>query len=178
MSDLSSSAMVESERRRQPRYLNKAVCRSLFGRVDHEELRRDLKNQLREIKNSHCQRWNFDFENHSPLAGNYIWEALDTRDFPSFYRDGSSSLPVPVADNRSDPQTSNLKQGTENSGKAKENGENNKKSGSKSSRERKRESPAPITDFFPKRKTIMGSKSCVETASVIPGERTPRKRIR
>ncbi|XP_067830633.1 cyclin-dependent kinase inhibitor 1-like [Heptranchias perlo] len=172
MSHLSSLAMGESERKRQPRYLNKAVCRSLFGTVDHDELRRDLKNQLKEINNSHCQRWNFDFENHSPLTGNYIWEALDTQDLPSFYRDSSPS--DPIADIRCDPESPGVKLGLN----AKENEKSNRKSGAKAAKNRKRDLPAPITDFFPKRKKTVGSKFCVETPPVICGEQTPRKRIR
>uniref|UniRef100_UPI00398F089C cyclin-dependent kinase inhibitor 1C-like n=1 Tax=Pristiophorus japonicus TaxID=55135 RepID=UPI00398F089C len=165
--------MAETERRRQPRYLNKTVCRSLFGTVDHEELRRDLKNQLKEIKNSQCQRWNFDFENHSPLAGNYIWEAFDVQKFPVFYRD--SSVPEPAAD----PGTPGPKPGQEGSGgNAKENGKNNRKNGARVPWNRKRESPAPITDFFAKRKRTAAAKLCVQIQAAIPGEKTPRKRIR
>ncbi|XP_041033439.1 cyclin-dependent kinase inhibitor 1B-like [Carcharodon carcharias] len=168
MSHLSSLTVEESEGKMQPRYLNKAVCKSLFGAVDHDELRRDLKKQLKEIKKSHCQRWNFDFENHNPLTGNYIWEAFDTRDLPSFYRNPSPSLPV-TPDTRCDLEATRR---LESSGKAKTNGANNRKNRAKAPRNRKREIPAPITDFFPKRKRIVGSKQ------LIPRIRTPRKRIR
>ncbi|XP_078063200.1 cyclin-dependent kinase inhibitor 1B-like [Mustelus asterias] len=165
MPHLPSLTGEEVEGRMQPRYLNKAVCRSLFGTVDHDELRRDLKTQLKEIKNSHCQRWNFDFENHSPLAGDYIWKAFDTRDLPTFYRDPSSSLSVP------DPEAA---RGLEGSGKAKKaKGKSSRKNGSKArQRNRKREIPTPITDFFPKRKRTVVSKP------LIPRMETPRKRIR
>ncbi|XP_078387779.1 cyclin-dependent kinase inhibitor 1-like [Cetorhinus maximus] len=167
MSHLPSLTVEESEGRRQPRYLNKAVCKSLFGTVDHDELRRDLKKQLKDIKKSHCQRWNFDFENHNPLAGNYIWEAFDTRDLPSFYRNPSPSLPI--TDTRCDPETPRRLEGN---GKAKTHSANNREKGAKASRNRQREIPAPITDFFPKRKRMVSSKQ------LIPRMRTPRKRIR
>ncbi|XP_038639858.1 cyclin-dependent kinase inhibitor 1B-like [Scyliorhinus canicula] len=147
--------------RMQPRYLSKAVCRSLFGTVDHEELRRDLKDQLKEMKSSHCLRWNFDFQNHSPLAGNYIWEAFDTRDVPSFYRDPSA--PLPATDTRCSQEAPRE---SKPEGKSKK----SRKKGAQGSR--KREIPTPITDFFPKRKRTVDSKP------LIPRMRTPRKRIR
>ncbi|XP_048377316.1 cyclin-dependent kinase inhibitor 1B-like [Stegostoma tigrinum] len=165
---MSDSASEDPERTMQLRHLNKAVCRSLFGKLDHEELRKDMKTQLKEIKNSYCQRWNFDFENHSPLAGNYIWEAFDSRDLPSFYWD--SPVSIPSAEATGDAETP---QELEGSGRAKENGMNPHKIGAKAStRSRKRESTAPITDFFPRRKRMASFKP------LTPRETTPRKRFR
>ncbi|XP_043535647.1 cyclin-dependent kinase inhibitor 1B-like [Chiloscyllium plagiosum] len=162
---MSHSTSEDSERTTQLRHLNKAVCRSLFGKLDHEELSKDMKTQLKEIKNSHCQRWNFDFENHSPLTGNYVWEALDSRDLPSFYWESPAS--VPTTESEGDTET------LESGGRAKKNGKSPRKSEVKAGvRSRKRESTTPITDFFPRRKRIVSSKS------LIPGETTPRKRFR
>ncbi|XP_061565191.1 cyclin dependent kinase inhibitor 1Ca [Cololabis saira] len=58
--------------------MNPVVCRSLFGPVDHEQLRRDLQLQLREITEQDSRRWNFCFQTDTPLAGRFQWaeEAL------------------------------------------------------------------------------------------------------
>ncbi|XP_059191896.1 cyclin dependent kinase inhibitor 1Bb [Centropristis striata] len=63
-----------------------SACRSLFGSVDHEELKRDLKGQLREMEEAASAKWGFDFANHTPLAnGRLDWELVDCRDVPKFY---------------------------------------------------------------------------------------------
>lgn len=65
----------------------RGVCRSLFGPIDHDELRSELKRQLKEIQASDCQRWNFDFETGAPLKGIFCWEPLESKEIPSFYRE-------------------------------------------------------------------------------------------
>ncbi|XP_068097222.1 cyclin-dependent kinase inhibitor 1B-like [Hyperolius riggenbachi] len=65
----------------------RGVCRSLFGPIDHDELRSELKRQLKEIQASDCQRWNFDFEAGTPLKGIFCWEPLESTEMPSFYRE-------------------------------------------------------------------------------------------
>lgn len=63
-----------------------SACRSLFGSVDHEELKRDLKGHLREMEEAASAKWGFDFANHTPLAnGRLKWELVDRRDVPDFY---------------------------------------------------------------------------------------------
>lgn len=63
-----------------------SACRSLFGSVDHEELRRDLKGHLREMEEAASAKWSFDFANHTPLVnGRLEWEIVDCRDVPDFY---------------------------------------------------------------------------------------------
>ncbi|XP_032378621.1 cyclin dependent kinase inhibitor 1Bb [Etheostoma spectabile] len=63
-----------------------SACRSLFGSVDHEELKRDLKGHLREMEEAASAKWGFDFANHTPLAnGRLKWELVDCRDVPNFY---------------------------------------------------------------------------------------------
>uniref|UniRef100_A0A3Q4ABE1 Cyclin-dependent kinase inhibitor 1B n=1 Tax=Mola mola TaxID=94237 RepID=A0A3Q4ABE1_MOLML len=63
-----------------------SACRSLFGSVDHEELKRDLKGHLREMEEAASAKWGFDFANHTPLAnGGFEWELVDCRDVPNFY---------------------------------------------------------------------------------------------
>lgn len=53
-----------------------SVCRSLFGPVDHDQLRQDLDLQLQEITVQDSQRWNFCFQSETPLSGRFEWEAL------------------------------------------------------------------------------------------------------
>ncbi|XP_071390806.1 cyclin-dependent kinase inhibitor 1B-like [Centroberyx affinis] len=63
-----------------------SACRSLFGSVDHEELKRDLKGHLREMEEAASAKWGFDFANHTPLAnGRLEWQIVDCRDVPNFY---------------------------------------------------------------------------------------------
>ncbi|XP_036376165.1 cyclin-dependent kinase inhibitor 1B-like [Megalops cyprinoides] len=63
-----------------------SFCRNLFGSVDHEELRRDLKQHLQEMEQASSAEWNFDFKNDEPLpAGRYQWERVNSRDLPDFY---------------------------------------------------------------------------------------------
>lgn len=63
-----------------------SACRNLFGSVDHEELKRDLKGHLREMEEAASAKWDFDFASHTPLAhGRLEWELVDCRNVPSFY---------------------------------------------------------------------------------------------
>ncbi|XP_028815066.1 cyclin dependent kinase inhibitor 1Bb [Denticeps clupeoides] len=64
-----------------------SACRNLFGPVDHEELKRELKGHLREMEDASLARWNFDFKSHTPLpGGRYEWEAVDRSRVPPLYR--------------------------------------------------------------------------------------------
>nr|XP_055048511.1 cyclin-dependent kinase inhibitor 1 [Misgurnus anguillicaudatus] len=63
------------------------TCRSLFGPVDHEELRRELTSKLKEIAEHDRQRWNFDFGEGRPLDGELEWEESPAEDCPIFYRE-------------------------------------------------------------------------------------------
>ena len=51
--------------------------RSLFGPVDHDETRVFLRRQMRILDDKCCKRWNFDFDNESPLEGRYEWIPAD-----------------------------------------------------------------------------------------------------
>uniref|UniRef100_A0AAQ6ICZ4 Cyclin-dependent kinase inhibitor 1B n=1 Tax=Anabas testudineus TaxID=64144 RepID=A0AAQ6ICZ4_ANATE len=63
-----------------------SACRSLFGSVDHEELKRDLKGHMREMEEAASAKWGFDFASHSPLANSrFKWELMDRREVPDFY---------------------------------------------------------------------------------------------
>ncbi|KAI4874312.1 hypothetical protein NFI96_013942 [Prochilodus magdalenae] len=73
-----------------------SACRSLFGPVDHEELKRELKGHLRAMEEASTETWNFDFARFTPLShGRYMWTAVDTTDLPSFYSStGNKSVDV------------------------------------------------------------------------------------
>ncbi|XP_072278297.1 cyclin-dependent kinase inhibitor 1C [Pyxicephalus adspersus] len=64
-----------------------SVCRSLFGPVDHEELRRELHSRLREMEEENSRRWDFDFQRGVPLpSSRYVWEESREDTVPTFYR--------------------------------------------------------------------------------------------
>ncbi|XP_063337067.1 cyclin dependent kinase inhibitor 1Bb [Pelmatolapia mariae] len=63
-----------------------SACRSLFGSVDHEELKRDLKGHLRELEERASDQWGFDFATDTPRANSrFEWKLVDCRDLPGFY---------------------------------------------------------------------------------------------
>lgn len=63
-----------------------SACRNLFGSVDREELRRDLKGHLLEMEEASAAKWGFDFASHQPISnGKFEWKLLDCKDVPTFY---------------------------------------------------------------------------------------------
>ncbi|MBN3296045.1 CDN1B inhibitor, partial [Amia calva] len=64
-----------------------SACRTLFGLPDREELKRELKGQLKGMEEASCARWGFDFANHRPLpgSGRFEWLPVDAKDVPDFY---------------------------------------------------------------------------------------------
>ncbi|XP_007546835.1 cyclin-dependent kinase inhibitor 1C-like [Poecilia latipinna] len=89
---LSSSALERLVARRTfPLQRRTGVCRSLFGPVDHDELSRDVKAKLREISERDQQRWNFNFEDNTPLEGDYEWEEMPVERTAAFYRESVQS---------------------------------------------------------------------------------------
>jgi len=62
------------------------VCRCLFGMPDHEEVRKDLDQELRKISKDMKSTWNFDPDMEQPLPGRYMWTLAD--DVPEFYTKG------------------------------------------------------------------------------------------
>ncbi|KAG9471146.1 cyclin-dependent kinase inhibitor 1B-like [Eleutherodactylus coqui] len=182
----------------------RGVCRSLFGPIDHDELRSELKRQLKEIQASDCQRWNFDFEAGTPLKGTFCWEPLESKDMPVFYRESklcpasatplprqpSTRLPVPTVDTREESPAETVQ---DNKEFAKENadmavkkcqgvkGPSKTSTHSTSSLLRKREISTSITDYFPKRKRIQALKTDNIKAAhhtLCTLEQTPRKKLR
>lgn len=67
-----------------------SACRSLFGPVDHEQLRRDLKLRLGEIMDQDCRRWNFDFRTETPLSGRFQWEEIPAACAAARYHDSTA----------------------------------------------------------------------------------------
>ncbi|XP_069803112.1 cyclin-dependent kinase inhibitor 1B-like [Dendropsophus ebraccatus] len=180
----------------------RGVCRSLFGPIDHDELRSELKRQLKEIQASDCQRWNFDFESGTPLKGTFCWEPLESKEMPSFYRESrlcpasatpvsrQTSIRLPVPDTREESPAETVQ---ENQECAKENadkavkkcqgvkGPSKTSTHSTSSQLRKRETSTSITDYFPKRKRTQAPKTdSIKVAHhpLCTLEQTPRKKIR
>lgn len=66
---------------------NKAtVCRNLFGNVDHEEFKRDCKEQMQEMSRASTETWSFDFAKNEPLPdGRFEWSEVNGSDVPEFY---------------------------------------------------------------------------------------------
>lgn len=78
--DTHQAREMDSTRRRQ------TVCRSLFGPVDHDQLRRDLKLRVMEIVDQDRRRWNFDFQTETPLPGRFQWEEVATTSAAALHR--------------------------------------------------------------------------------------------
>uniref|UniRef100_A0A8C5WPZ0 Cyclin-dependent kinase inhibitor 1C n=1 Tax=Laticauda laticaudata TaxID=8630 RepID=A0A8C5WPZ0_LATLA len=101
---LSSASALErlAARRTFPLHARTGVCRNLFGPVDHDELSRELKSKLREIREEGQRRWGYDFQAETPLAGSgrLQWEEVDGESVPAFYREtlqvGRCRFPVPT----------------------------------------------------------------------------------
>uniref|UniRef100_A0A3B4UQR0 Cyclin-dependent kinase inhibitor 1B-like n=1 Tax=Seriola dumerili TaxID=41447 RepID=A0A3B4UQR0_SERDU len=66
-----------------------SVCRSLFGPVDHEQLRRDLTLKLREMTEQDSRRWNFNFQADVPLLGRFEWEEMPADRAAAFYQESA-----------------------------------------------------------------------------------------
>lgn len=89
MSNVQLSTTLERvvARRTFPLCTRTGVCRNLFGPVDHDELRVELRGKLEEISERDQSRWNFNFKEDTPLPGNYAWEDVSVTTVPIFFRD-------------------------------------------------------------------------------------------
>ncbi|KAM4734065.1 cyclin dependent kinase inhibitor 1Bb [Anableps anableps] len=89
MSDVRLSNGSPTLERTEPRvteHPKPSACRSLFGSVDHEELKRDLKGHMRELQEAASAKWGFDFANDKPLPNARLtWELVDSAEIPDFY---------------------------------------------------------------------------------------------
>ncbi len=59
---------------------SRRACRSLFGPVDHEEVKKTLAREMGVLDSRMCAKWNFDFKNGVPLSGKYCWERITPTD--------------------------------------------------------------------------------------------------
>uniref|UniRef100_H3B2T8 Cyclin-dependent kinase inhibitor domain-containing protein n=1 Tax=Latimeria chalumnae TaxID=7897 RepID=H3B2T8_LATCH len=210
MSNFSSMALSERMvlAKRQAANLNRSACRNLFGAIDHEELRRDLKKQLKEIQASDCQRWNFDFKTETPLKGRFLWETLDGKEMPTFYRETRLAQGGPGTAQQA-KELSSFRSLPKDRQEDKQTGAERLRPDIKGNEENQREqivgskmvASASVfilysrkkyvyvttlnhcfTDFFPKRKRTGAGKVLGESAEVsfpgLPAEQTSRRRIR
>jgi len=56
---------------------SKKACRSLFGPVDHDELRETLRKEREALEEADTTRWNFNFGKEIPLDGRWQWERIN-----------------------------------------------------------------------------------------------------
>lgn len=80
-----------------------SVCRCLFGPVNHEQVRQELKLKLKEIVEQDSRRWNFDFQSETPLPGRYQWEEIPTICAAALYHD--STQPRDVCSSNTDSRS-------------------------------------------------------------------------
>ncbi|KAK5874336.1 hypothetical protein PBY51_019291 [Eleginops maclovinus] len=66
-----------------------SVCRSLFGPVDREQLRRELTQKMREITEQDSRRWNFNFQTETPLQGGFQWEEIPAESAANVYQESA-----------------------------------------------------------------------------------------
>lgn len=76
----------------EPIRRRESVRRSLFGPVDHEQLRRDLKLRMKEITQQDSRTWNFNFQSDTPLPGRFQWEEVPADGAASFYCQQAAQL--------------------------------------------------------------------------------------
>ncbi|KAF7656439.1 hypothetical protein LDENG_00041260 [Lucifuga dentata] len=153
-----------------------AVCRTLFGPVDHEQLSRDLKQKLEEIEEQDGRRWNFNFQTETPLPGRYQWEQIPASCSAAFYRE----LEQPQ-DPAEDSDRESAEMNRENCSSI----SNAKHPAEATPVCRKRTKPAAqprngskITDFFVKRRRTSETKSILNPFLTNPSEAAPCKTIR
>ncbi|XP_041051969.1 cyclin-dependent kinase inhibitor 1-like [Carcharodon carcharias] len=62
------------------------VCRNLFGPVNRDQVKAELRTELRNGLVAARNQWAFDFEEEQPVQGAFQWEAVSSQDVPRFYR--------------------------------------------------------------------------------------------
>ncbi|KAM6936830.1 cyclin dependent kinase inhibitor 1Bb [Xenentodon cancila] len=80
------SPTLERTESRVSEHPKPSACKSLFGSVNHEELKKDLNGHLRELEEAAAKKWGFDFANDKPLAnGRLEWDLVHGSEMPDFY---------------------------------------------------------------------------------------------
>lgn len=172
------------------------VRRSLFGPLDHGELRRDLQSRLQGMAEEARDRWGFDFQAGRPVPGSgLLWEPVCGSVVPAFYREKSQGccrpgqgVEVPAEGTSActaGPGNAAASVGAQDPDCAGEESNQENRDLGPSARGglmRPAESTCRITDFFPKRKRSVDTKAPCELLPslglTIPVEQTPRKRLR
>eukprot|EP00092_Neocalanus_flemingeri_P006759 GFUD01007301.1.p1 GENE.GFUD01007301.1~~GFUD01007301.1.p1 ORF type:complete len:259 (+),score=54.19 GFUD01007301.1:134-910(+) len=80
----SSSSDDESQPPPPPSNPNR-VKRALFGPTDHEENLRFVRKEMKKAKNEAASKWNFDFDNGTPLKGRFSWEEAKPSEVHAVY---------------------------------------------------------------------------------------------
>ncbi|XP_059213909.1 cyclin dependent kinase inhibitor 1Ca [Centropristis striata] len=167
-----------------------SVCRSLFGPVDREQLRRDLTQRMKEIAEQDSRRWNFNFQTETPLPGRFQWEEIPADCAAAAYQESAQ-----VKDDICSPHTGEgedrLSDREESTGADQENcssiSNTHKRPAEVTPVRRKRSlskpaakprSNARITDFFAKRRRTTETKSILNPFHTSSSEAAFCKTIR
>uniref|UniRef100_UPI0037E744EA cyclin dependent kinase inhibitor 1Ca n=1 Tax=Semicossyphus pulcher TaxID=241346 RepID=UPI0037E744EA len=167
-----------------------SVCRSLFGPVDHEQLRRDLKQRLKEIAEQDSRRWNFNFQTDTPMCGRFQWEEIPADCAATVYQESTElkdkvvCSPNKEDDNRLSDREESAKTDQENCSSisntpkcpAEVTPVRGKRTHSKCAA--KPRNNARITDFFAKRRRSTETKSILNPFHTSSSEAAPCKTIR
>ncbi|KAJ3596989.1 hypothetical protein NHX12_003389 [Muraenolepis orangiensis] len=109
--------VVPSEEQHHQHHPKPSFCRSLFGPVDNDELKRDLKEHLTEMEEGASAKWNFDFASHTPLEpreGRFVWEAVACTALPPFYSNDNNKRPQRPSKSKSKSSKSKSTTGNNN----------------------------------------------------------------
>jgi len=113
---------LQSGARRSPLFPRAAVCRSLFGPVDHAETHKRLREEVSAVGEERKRRWDFDFDSEEPLrGGEFVWEAVEARTVPRFYRARGFAHEVDGGSQARRAQRDVCRNGDENKGEEKGN---------------------------------------------------------
>ncbi|XP_047437019.1 cyclin-dependent kinase inhibitor 1Ca [Mugil cephalus] len=168
-----------------------SVCRNLFGPVDHDQLRRDLKQKLNEIAEEDSRRWNFNFQREAPLPGRFQWEEMPADCAAPFYQESAQPEDAAHASDPSEEVIDRLSDGEESARADQENCSSvsntrkhpvevtpvrRKRTHSKSAA--KLRNNARITDFFTKRRRTTETKSILNPFHASSNEAALCKTIR
>ncbi|XP_070823406.1 cyclin dependent kinase inhibitor 1Ca [Chaetodon trifascialis] len=165
-----------------------SVCRSLFGPVDHDQLRRDLKLKLKEITEQDSRRWNFNFQTETPLPGRFQWEEIPADCAAALYQEPAQLKDAVCSHTEDDDRLSDREEGA---GTDQENcssiSNTRKRPAEVTPVRRKRTLPklaakprdnARITDFFAKRRRMTETKSILNPFHTSSTEAAQCKTIR
>ncbi|XP_015740412.1 cyclin-dependent kinase inhibitor 1 [Coturnix japonica] len=87
--------MPLAQSRTGPMPCSSKACRNLFGPVDHEQIRNDFEELLRQQLEEAQRRWNFNFETETPLDGHFKWERVLMAEQPPRVEPGSNGSSAP-----------------------------------------------------------------------------------